>query len=90
MRFFGGGVGHSQSLQVEHQHSGDTVMLSDPKSESELDRIEIPVRKDDGDDQMDSYTNNQDIEDSDNSSPSASDQEINSGLESDDDGYDSL
>ncbi len=30
------------------------------------------------------------VEDSDNSSPSASDQEINSGLESDDDGYDSL
>ena len=51
MRFFGGGVGHSQSFQVEHQHSGDTVMLSDPESESEsesdLDRIvvlESPVQ----------------------------------------------
>ena len=101
MRFFGGGVGHSQSSQVEHQHSVDTVMLSDPESESEseseMDMLEIPIGKDDGDDSMDSG-NDQDIEDitekevedSDDSSLSRSDQEINSELESDDNGYDSF
>jgi hypothetical protein len=100
MRFFGGGVGHSQSLRVEHQHPRDSVMLSDPDNESEseyeMDRIEIPVRKDVSDDPMES-DNDQDVEDitekevedSDNGSLSRSDQEIDSELESDD-GYDSF
>ncbi|SRR6266545_5257902 len=101
MHFFGGGVGHFQSLQIAHQHLEDTVILSDPESESEseaeMDRIEIPVRKDKSDGLMDSY-NDQDVEDitekevedSDNGSLSTSDQEIDSDLESDNDGYDSF
>jgi hypothetical protein len=98
MRFFDGGVGHLQSLQVAHQHLEDTVMLSDPESESEseaeMGRIEIPDNHDDllvsdSDQDVEDITEKE-VEDSDNGSLSTSDQEIDSDLESDNDGYDSF
>lgn len=94
MRFFGGGVGHLQSLQVVHQHLEAADPESEPiasESESESD-MEVPLGKDDGNDPMDSDdevvedTSDKGIEDSDSSS-------LGSGCVSDsepEDGYDSL
>jgi len=89
MRFFGGGVGHLQSLQVVHQHLEAADSESEPiESESESD-MEVPLGQDDGNDPMDSDdedTSDKGVEDSDNSS-------LGSGCVSDsepEDGYDSL
>jgi hypothetical protein len=93
MRFFGGGVGHSQS---PNQHSKDTGELSgsesEPESEPDVsignDNLipDIPINSD-NDEDIDEAGGDSDNVDTDSPEPEElSDLEC----ESDDDGYDSL
>jgi hypothetical protein len=95
MRFFGGGVGHSQF----QQHSGDIGMVSDSENESAIDEnvsdMEVPSGKDDGDSDDNVELGDDTMEEgegSDNSSSSSGRVSEDSELESDsdDDGYDSF
>lgn len=93
MRFFGGGVGHSQS---PNQHAEDTDQLSDsesePKSEPDAsirsDNLipDIPIDSD-NDEDIDEAGGDSDNMDTDSSEP---EELSDSERESDDDGYDSL
>ena len=94
MRFFGGGVGHSQS---PNQDSKDTVQLSGSESESESETeldIDVSIGDNDPGDSINS-DEGEDVEeagaeDSDNSSLGSGRVSDDLELESDDDGYDSL
>ena len=89
MRFFGGGVGHSQF----QEHPEDIGMVSNSENESASDEnvsdMEVPFGKDDGDSDDDVDSGDDTIEEGEGSdSSSSSSGKLES--DSDDDGYDSF